>query len=190
MELISKERITKETKITIKITDDQAIAINTGNGFFDHMLTLFAFHAGMGLAIDAAGDVATGMHHTVEDIGITLGQVLAELWGDKKGFARYGSKALPMDEALILIACDLSGRSYFECDAAYTLPIIADFPVELVEEFFRALVNNAKITLHIRQMAGRNTHHIIEAIFKCFGQVLAQCMELKGDRIPSSKGVL
>lgn len=190
MERSSKERITKETSIRVTVADDRQISIRTGNGFFDHMLTLFAFHAGIGLTVEADGDLETGMHHTVEDVGITLGLALAESWGDKRGLARYGSKALPMDEALILIACDLSGRPYLACDAVCPTPMLAGFPTELVEEFFRALVSNAGLTLHIRQLAGRNTHHIIEAIFKCFGQVLAQCMTVKGDRIPSTKGVL
>ncbi len=190
MKVIEKKRKTAETEVSVKISDSNEIIINTGIGFFDHMLKLLAFHGNLGLEILAQGDLDTGMHHTVEDIGIVLGQALAELWQGKKGFNRYGHILLPMDEALLAIACDISGRPFLSLQCNFLTPIIAGFPVELVEEFFRALTYNAKLTLHIYQLAGVNTHHIIEAIFKGCGRVLKQCFDGDEELIPSTKGVL
>ncbi len=186
---IEKRRKTAETDIYVGIGNSET-SIATGNGFFDHMLNLFAFHWGITLQIKACGDYQTGLHHTVEDIGIVLGRALNELWQNKQGLHRYGHIILPMDEALVLVACDLSARPYLGFEMSCQSQTVAGFSVELVEEFLRSLVNNAQITLHIKQLAGRNTHHIIEAVFKGLGRVMKQCSQKTGAAIPSSKGVL
>lgn len=190
------ERKTAETDIKLWLCLDECgknTSIDTGCGFFDHMLTLFAKHARIDLKLSCQGDVAVDYHHSVEDIGICLGLALKEALGDCKGIRRYGSMLLPMDESLVLCALDISGRSYL----AYGLEIpsekIGDFDSELVEEFFLALTRNAGITLHLKQLDGRNSHHIAEAAFKAFARALREAIsidESAKDEIPSTKGVL
>lgn len=188
-------RKTAETDIVLSLNlDGNGIAeIETGCGFLNHMLTLFAAHSNMDLKIRCVGDTDVDYHHSAEDIGICLGQALSKAIGDAKGIRRYGNMMLPMDEALILCALDISGR---DC-LAYGLEIptekVGDFDTELVEEFFAALVRHAKICLHLRQLDGRNSHHIIEGSFKAFAHALQDAVSIdpkKVDRIPSTKGML
>ena len=188
-------RNTAETKITLSLSLDGAgkSDINTGCGFLDHMLTLFASHGRFDLSVECKGDVEVDYHHSVEDIGICLGKAFAEAVGNCKGIKRYGNMMLPMDESLVLCALDVSGRAYL----AYGLDIkaekIGDFDTELIEEFFLAFVRNANITLHVKQLDGRNAHHIAEAAFKAFARALRQAIEIDEkaqNEIPSTKGVL
>ncbi len=190
------ERKTNETDISLELCLDGAgikPEINTGCGFFDHMLELFAVHGGFALKVSCVGDTKVDYHHSVEDIGICLGQAFKSAVGDCRGIARYGNMLLPMDESLVLCALDVSGRSYL----AYSLDIpcekIGDFDSELVEEFFLAFVRHAGITLHIKKLDGRNSHHIAEAAFKAFARALSAAVATlpeNADRVPSSKGVL
>ena len=188
-------RNTAETKIVLSFELDGTgkSDIKTGCGFLDHMLTLFASHGRFDLSVACKGDVEVDYHHSVEDIGICLGKAFAKAIGDCKGIKRYGNMMLPMDESLVLCALDVSGRSYL----AYGLDIkaekIGDFDTELIEEFFLAFVRNANITLHIKQLDGRNAHHIAEAAFKAFARALRQAVEIDEktqNEIPSTKGVL
>ncbi len=160
--------------------------------FLRHMLDLFAAHGNFDLKIEAQGDVDIDDHHTVEDLGIALGQAFRQAVGDKAGIRRYGSRFTPMDESLAHVALDLSGRSYLVFQAAFPRADVGTFQTELVEEFFRAFAGNAGVTLHIRVLYGTNTHHMIEAIFKAFGGALADAVarDLKRSGIPSTKGVL
>lgn len=188
-------RKTKETDIYLNINLDGAgnVKIDTGCPFLDHMLTLFAHHSGFDLEIKCRGDVEVDYHHTAEDIGIALGSALKGALGDMRGVTRYGYFILPMDEALILTSLDLSGRSYLAFELTGLNEKVGDFDTELIEEFFMALVRNAAITLHIRQLAGYNTHHIIEGTFKSFARSLRTAVSLDEKRpfeIPSTKGVL
>ena len=189
------KRKTAETDIELSIAlDGEGISnIDTGCGFLDHMLTLFASHGGFDLDVKCKGDVEVDYHHTVEDIGIVLGKAFSKALGDKKGIYRYGDITLPMDEALILCAVDVSGRG----ESYYSLQIpsykVGDFDTELVEEFFRAFARDAGVTLHVRQLAGANSHHIIEGAFKALGRALSRAVaidERSKDEIPSTKGVL
>ena len=189
------ERKTAETDITLSLNLDGKgdSNINTGCGFLDHMLTLFAKHGRFDLDIFCKGDVEVDYHHTAEDIGISLGLAFADALGDKRGICRYGNMILPMDEALILSAVDFSGRGYLGYDMQIPTAKVGDFDTELVEEFWLGFIRNADCTLHIKQMAGTNSHHIIECAFKAFGRALARAVaidpRLEG-QIPSSKGVL
>jgi len=188
------ERNTKETQITLTLGLDGEGRLRgeTGIGFLDHMLTLLARHGGLDLAIQARGDLQVDMHHLVEDIGIVLGQALKEALGDKRGIVRYGSACIPMDEALVLAAVDLGGRPYLSQRLEIRRRQIGDFPTELVEEFMRALATAAGMNLHLVQLAGRNTHHIVEAAFKALARALRQAVALdpRVKEVPSSKGVL
>ena len=189
------ERMTAETKIqlSLNLNGSGKSEVSSGCGFLDHMLTLFAHHGGFDLSLSCQGDTYVDDHHSVEDIGICLGNAFAQALGDKKGICRYGSTTLPMDEALILTAVDLSGRGYL----AYGLDIpsekVGSFDTELVEEFFMAFARTAGCTLHIRQLAGSNSHHIIEGTFKSTARSLRQAVSLDSrfaGQIPSTKGVL
>ena len=188
-------RKTAETDIFLSLSLDEAFAsyIHTGCGFFDHMLTLFAKHGGFGLKVKCIGDTAVDYHHSIEDIGICLGKAFAEALGDMAGIYRYADIILPMDEALVLAAVDVSGRSYLAMDLDIPCAKVHDFDTELVQEFFEAFVRHAGITLHIKQLSGTNSHHIIEATFKAFARVLRSAVainpEAKGE-IPSTKGSL
>ena len=189
------KRETAETKIilTLDIDGSGRSDVDTGVGFLDHMLTLFARHSRMDLAVSANGDTYVDDHHTVEDVGIALGQALAEALGDKRGIVRYGSCILPMDEALIMSAVDISGRSYLGYEMDIPSQKVGSFDTELAEEFWLGLVRNAGITLHIRQMAGSNSHHIIEGAFKSVARSLRQALAIDREyssEIPSTKGLL
>ncbi|MBC2237023.1 imidazoleglycerol-phosphate dehydratase HisB [Listeria innocua] len=194
MRSASKTRITGETSIELSLNlDSQADStISTGVGFLDHMLTLFAKHSRITLNVKADGDTYVDAHHTVEDVGITLGLCLKEALSDKASINRYGSSYVPMDESLGFCALDLSGRSYLVFDAELTNPKLGDFDTELVEEFFQAVAFNTEMNLHLRVFYGKNTHHKIEALFKAFGRALREAItinpEIKG--VNSTKGVL
>ncbi|MBQ2382476.1 MAG: imidazoleglycerol-phosphate dehydratase HisB, partial [Oscillospiraceae bacterium] len=188
-------RRTAETDITLKLNLDGTgeSDIDTGVGFLDHMLTLFAAHGKFDLAVKCEGDTEVDDHHTVEDVGICLGQAFAIALGDKRGICRYGQTILPMDEALILTAADLSGRAYLGYALEIPTEKVGTFDTELVKEFFLAFVRCAAVTLHIRQMAGENSHHIIEGTFKSVARTLRAAVavdEKCRDAIPSTKGVL
>lgn len=189
------KRTTAETDIALSLDLDGAGKgeINTGVGFLDHMLTLFARHGRFDLAVRCVGDTNVDFHHSTEDIGIVLGKAFSEALGDKKGIVRYGSMLLPMDEALILSAVDISGRGGYYCDLPIPTEKVGDFDTELVREFFVAFAQNAGLTLHIRLLAGENSHHIIEGAFKSVARSLAKAVaidEKHADEIPSTKGVL
>ena len=188
-------RKTAETDIMLRLSLDGRgeSGIDTGVGFLDHMLTLFARHGRFDLYVKCVGDTYVDDHHTAEDIGIALGQAFAQALGDKRGIVRYGSQILPMDESLILSAVDISGRDYLGYDLGIPTEKVGTFDTELVEEFWLGFVRNAKLTLHIRKMAGTNSHHIIEGAFKSVGRSLRQAVAVDAafaDEIPSTKGVL
>lgn len=187
-------RKTNETDIVLSINIDGSGKgeINTGVGFLDHMLTLFTKHGLFDLCVNASGDLNVDAHHTVEDIGIVLGQALKEALGEKKSIKRYGASYVPMDEALAMVALDLSGRSFLVFEARFTNDRVGDMETELVEEFFRAVAFNAGMNLHIKVFHGSNNHHIIEAIFKAFGRALDEAVRFD-DRIQgvmSTKGTI
>ncbi len=188
-------RTTKETDIAIKLNLDGTgkSEIETGVGFFDHMLTLFAAHGMFDLAVKCKGDLEVDAHHTVEDVGICLGMAFAKAMGDKVGIKRYSDKTIPMDEALVLAAVDISGRPHLSLDLEVPAKKVGNFDTELVSEFFISFVRNAKLTLHIKKLAGRNTHHIIEGSFKAFGRIMDEATSIDPKRegvLPSTKGVL
>jgi imidazoleglycerol-phosphate dehydratase len=186
-------RTTSETDITLTLVLDGAgrADVHTGIGFFDHMLELFAHHGGFDLVVKAEGDLDVDGHHTVEDVGLALGQALKEALGDKRGIRRYGSCLLPMDEALAMVALDLSGRPYLAHDLRLSGVRIGAFEGELASHFFRSLAMQSGTTLHISVLAGSDAHHIVEAVFKGVARALRQACELGPDReVPSTKGML
>ena len=187
-------RTTTETDISLTLDLDGkgAADVVTGIGFLDHMLTLLAHHGGFDLTVRADGDLDVDGHHTVEDIGLALGQALREALGEKRGIRRYGSFLLPMDEALAMVALDLSGRPYFAHDLQLSGVRIGEFDAGLTPHFFRSLGTQCGMTLHIRLLAGSDAHHIVEAVFKAFARALAQACERHGrdDAVPSTKGTL
>ena len=188
-------RNTAETqiKLLLILEGKGAASIDTGCGFLDHMLTLFAKHGRFDLTLTCKGDTYVDDHHTVEDVGIALGQAFKEALGEKRGICRYGDTILPMDEALILTAVDLSGRGYLGYALQIPTEKVGSFDTELVEEFWLGFIRNAQCTLHIRQLAGANSHHIIEGAFKAVGRALRQAVAVEpefADEIPSTKGVL
>ena len=188
-------RKTAETDIALKLELDGkgAAEIDTGVGFLDHMLTLFARHGRFDLTVKCAGDTEVDDHHTVEDIGIALGEAFAQALGDKKGISRYGSAIIPMDESLILTAIDFSGRCYLGFDLDIPTAKVGTFDTELVEEFWMAFARSAACNLHIRKLAGTNSHHIIEGAFKSAARSARQAVAIEeafADEIPSTKGVL
>lgn len=187
-------RNTKETQIELSLNLDGTGTgtHQTGVGFFDHMLDLFTRHGLFDLNVKATGDLHVDAHHTVEDVGIALGQAIERAVGDKRGIFRYGDASVPMDETLANVALDLSGRPYLAFNVTFTGPLIGAFPVELVEEFFRALSSNAKMNLHVNVPYGTNNHHIAEAIFKATARALRKATEKdpRNDQIPSTKGSL
>lgn len=184
-------RATKETNISVTLSlDGGEVSVSTGIGFFDHMLTAWAFYAGFGLKLKAEGDLHVDGHHTVEDTGIVLGQALGQALGDKRGIRRFGNCILPMDEALCLTALDFSGRSFLVFDAPMPQPMIGDYDSCLTEEFMRALAMNAGLTLHQRALYGKNAHHITEALFKSLGLAMKDAVKVEGDAVTSTKGVL
>lgn len=187
-------RKTSETDIEIHliIEGDGNADIDTGIGFLDHMLTLFTRHGGFNLAVKARGDLDVDSHHTIEDIGIVLGQCIKEASGERKGIKRYGTTFLPMDEALAMVSVDVSGRPYLVFEAELTAQRLGDFDTEMTEEFFRAFAFNAGITLHGKVLYGKNTHHMIEALFKAAARALKEALtedeSIKG--VMSTKGIL
>ena len=195
MRIAQINRQTAETKIDLSLNLDGigTANVDTGCGFLDHMLTLFAKHSRFDLRVKCDGDTQVDYHHTVEDIAIVLGQALTEALGDKKGIERYGYMILPMDECLILSSVDLSGRAYLNCDLKIPSYKVGDFDTELVEEFFTAFVRTSACNLHIKQLEGKNSHHIIEGTFKSVARSLAVAVKVNEaykDEIPSTKGVL
>ena len=194
MRTYTVERTTKETKITLTLNlDGKGEAdIQTGIGFFDHMLHGFARHGLFDLTLRAQGDLQVDSHHTVEDVGIVLGSAIRKALGNKEGIRRYGSFLLPMDEALILCAIDLSGRPYFVYDAATTVDRLGEMDVELAREFFYAVSYSAGMNLHIRMLSGENNHHILEAMFKAFGKALdlATQIDERIEGVLSTKGTI
>ncbi len=188
-------RMTAETEIVLSLDLDGTgkCDVASGVGYLDHMLTLFARHARIDLAVRCTGDTVVDDHHSVEDVGIALGEALKEALSEKRGISRYGSQLLPMDEALVLCAIDLSGRGCLRYTAKIPSQKIGTFDTELAQEFFLALSRTAGITLHIRQLDGENSHHIVEAMFKAVGRALKQAVAVDpayADEIPSTKGVL
>ncbi|NLG52509.1 MAG: imidazoleglycerol-phosphate dehydratase HisB [Clostridiales bacterium] len=184
-------RKTNETDITVKLDlGGGDIRIDTGIGFFDHMLSSFASHAGFGLDVKASGDLKVDCHHTVEDTGIVLGKAFKQAIGDKAGINRFASAYIPMDEALAFCAADVSGRPYLVFDADMNEQKIGDYDSCLTVEFMRAFAMNAEITLHLRCEYGKNAHHITEALFKAFARSLKSAVRIRGGKIPSTKGVL
>ena len=187
-------RATNETRVDVEINLDGAgiSEISSGVGFFDHMLNLFAAHGQFDLKISCVGDLEVDAHHSIEDIGIALGLALKEALGEKRGIARYGTFFLPMDETLALVSLDISGRPFLVCEVGDLAPMIGTFDTELVEEFLRAFAFNAGITLHVKIIHGKNSHHKVEAIFKALGHALksAVTVDKKNKGVPSTKGVL
>ena len=186
-------RKTGETEVELTLDlDGGDVDASTGVGFLDHMLDLLGRHGRLGLRLKASGDLETGAHHTVEDVGIALGQALDSALGDRAGIRRYGYMAVPMDEALAMCAIDISGRPLCLFEADLPDVSIAGFDVELTEEFFRAVASNAKLTLHLGTRYGSNAHHMIEACFKAFARALRQAVEIDPDEkgVPSTKGTL
>ncbi|MFO1019917.1 MAG: imidazoleglycerol-phosphate dehydratase HisB [Planctomycetales bacterium] len=190
----SISRQTAETRITLSVNLDGTgkNQIATGVGFFDHMLTLFARHGLIDLEVQADGDLQVDQHHTVEDVGICLGQALAKAWGDKQGITRYGSITLPMEETLVTVATDLSGRAWYVSNLKFPTEKIGEFDSQLVDDFWQSVSANALINLHIVQHYGRNSHHIAEATFKAAARALriALTVDPRQTGVPSSKGVL
>lgn len=189
------KRMTAETDIELFLDLDNkgTSVINTGCGFFDHMLTLFAKHSGFSLKAICNGDTDVDYHHSVEDLGICLGMAFNEALGDKKGIMRYADTTLPMDETLVLTAVDISGRAHLSFAAPMPTAKVGDFDTELVKEFFEAFVRTAGVTLHVRLLVGENTHHVIEGIFKSFARTMRKACAIdqeNADEIPSTKGLL
>lgn len=194
MRTAAVERRTAETKIclSVQLDEPKTPLVQTGLGFFDHMLVLLGRHGFFGLQLEVQGDLEVDGHHTVEDTGICLGQALQQALGDKAGIARYGTAFVPMDEALAMVSLDISGRPYLVFEAQLPFGKAGDFDLELVEEFLRALSVHAGLTLHVRLLSGKNAHHMVEAIFKALGRALAEAMA-KDSRVRgvlSTKGTL
>lgn len=188
MRIASNQRETKETNIALecRLDDPSQVEVETGVGFFDHMLEAFARHGRIGLSVKVAGDLHIDSHHTVEDTGIVLGKAVREALGDKVGIVRYGTSYVPMDEALGFVSLDISGRPYLHFEGDFSTQSLGNFDTELVKEFFRAFAFNAGITLHARILYGENTHHKIEALFKALGRALAEAVRID----PNIKGVI
>jgi imidazoleglycerol-phosphate dehydratase len=192
----TRRRETKETTVSVVLDLDGtgATSVTTGIPFFDHMVEQLGRHGGFDLEVKAAGDLSVDTHHTVEDVGIVLGEALAEALGDKRGIARYASRLIPLDEAAVEVALDLSGRPFL----LYDVPFAPDTPglgepafdPQLVEEFIRALATASGMTIHVRIRSGRNTHHIVEATFKCLARCLRDAVRVDGETLPSTKGTL
>lgn len=188
------KRKTKETEVVLKLDLDGSgrHSIDTGIPFFDHMLSLLAYHSNMDLTLKAKGDIGVDAHHTVEDVGICLGEGIRKALGEVKGIQRYGMAIIPMDETLVSVAMDFSMRPCLVFHMKLRRSRIGTFDLELVEEFFRALCNHSKITLHVNLLYGKNSHHMVEAIFKGIGRALREAVSIdeRSSRIPSTKGVL
>lgn len=186
-----RARQTHETTISLRVDlDATGYTVGTGVGFFDHMLEHLARHGQFSLHLDASGDYHIDDHHTVEDVGIVLGEAIDEALGDKKGIERFGFASVPMDDALAQVSVDLSGRAALRFDVKFNDAKIGTFDTALVEEFLTAMTQNGKFNCHVSVPAGRNDHHIAEAIFKALGRALRQAFEITGDQVPSTKGAL
>lgn len=184
-------RTTKETDIRLTLSlEGGPVEIATGIGFFDHMLTAFAFYGGLGLEVEAKGDLEVDGHHTVEDVGIVLGQAMRQALGDRKGIRRFASAYIPMDEALCLTALDFSNRPFLVFDAEMPQPMIGAYDSCLTEEFMRAFAVNSGLTLHMKCLYGKNAHHITEALFKSLGAAVKEAVQITGTGVTSTKGVL
>ncbi|MBZ4672437.1 imidazoleglycerol-phosphate dehydratase HisB [Deferrivibrio essentukiensis] len=186
------KRVTSETEISVDINLDGngSYEIETGIGFFNHMLELFSKHSGIDIKLKMKGDIHIDFHHTVEDVGIVLGQAILQGLGDKKGINRYGFFMLPMDETLIECAVDLSGRSFLNYDVKFFADKVGGFDIELVEEFLKAFSDNLKANVHVIKRYGKNSHHIAEGIFKCLAKSIKTAIRVVDDSIPSTKGVI
>ncbi len=188
-----KKRSTKETQVAVQLTVDGSgkADVDTGIGFLDHMLELLAHHGSLDLSVQAKGDLRVDFHHTVEDVGLVLGDCLEEALGDKTGVNRFGSAFVPLDEALARVVVDLSGRPYLSWRVRFTSDRVGDFPTELFQDFFRALSERARLTLHVESLHGDNNHHIIETVFKGFARSLREAVRRTGgSSVPSTKGTL
>ncbi len=191
--VVERLRETRETRVRVKLSlnfEEFPIKINTGIGFFNHMLELFAYHSGTSLEVEAKGDLEVDFHHTVEDVGIVLGEAINEALGKRVGIARYGEATIPMEESLSQAVIDLATRPYLYFEAKFPTQKVGDFDLELVEEFFRALVFNARFTLHLRNLYGKNSHHIAESLFKAFAYAFKRALAPVEERIVSTKGTL
>ncbi len=189
----SRERQTRETRVRIALDLDPEAPraeISTGLGFFDHMLETLARHAGIALVVEAEGDLEVDPHHTMEDVGLTLGDCLAAALSDLAGVRRFGSAHVPLDEALSRVVVDLSGRPFLAWRVAFPAERVGVVPTELFEDFFRALTDRARITVHVDGLVGRNSHHLAETVFKAFARALAEAKEIVGGAVPSTKGTL
>lgn len=191
MRIASITRKTKETEIEMEINlDGRGIyQIETPAGFLNHMLELFSFHGGFDLKVKATGDIQVDYHHLIEDIGIVMGNCINEALSDRKGIKRYGFASIPMDEALAQVSVDLGGRAFLVYNVAFK-GFIKDMDIGIFEEFFRAVANSAKMTLHINVIYGKDLHHVIEAIFKAFAKALKESVCLTGQTLPSTKGII
>ena len=187
----SIQRKTKETDIQLSLSlEGGEVSVSTGIGFFDHMLTAFAFYGGLGLKLEVQGDLEVDGHHTVEDVGIVLGQAMREALGDRKGIRRFASAYIPMDEALCFTALDFSNRPFLVFDAEMPQPMIGGYDSCLTEEFMRAFAVNSGLTLHMKCLYGKNAHHITEALFKSLGVAVKEAVAVTGTGVTSTKGVL
>ena len=189
----SRSRVTKETRTRAAVDLDPEAPrarISTGLGFLDHMLEAFTLHSGIALVVEAKGDLEVDPHHTVEDVGLALGDCLAEALGDLRGVRRFGVGHVPLDEALSRVVVDLCGRPFLAWRAAFPVERIGEVPTELFEDFFRALTDRGRLTVHVDVLSGRNSHHIAETVFKAFGRAFAEAKELVGGGVPSTKGTL
>jgi len=188
----SIRRETKETTIDLELAVDGSgnTQVSTGIPFFDHMLEQLGKHAGFDLRLDAKGDVEVDLHHTVEDVGIVLGQALTKALGEKRGVRRFANSLVPLDEALVQVALDLSGRPFLVYDVEPVAEWIGTFDPQLAEEFWKGFVDGARVTLHIRSVSGKNGHHVIEASFKGVARALRDAVKVEGDDVPSTKGTL
>ena len=185
------QRKTKETDIQLSLSlEGGEVSVSTGIGFFDHMLTAFAFYGGLGLKLEVYGDLEVDGHHTVEDVGIVLGQAMREALGDRKGIRRFASAYIPMDEALCFTALDFSNRPFLVFDADMPQPMIGAYDACLTEEFMRAFAVNSGLTLHMKCLYGKNAHHITEALFKSLGVAVKEAVAITGTGVTSTKGVL
>ncbi len=186
-------RETRETRVRIALDLDPAVPaaeVSTGIGFFDHMLEALARHSGIALTVEAAGDLHVDAHHTMEDVGLTLGDCLAEALGDLKGVRRFGTAHVPLDEALSRVVVDLCGRPFLAWRVAFFAERVGETPTELFEDFFRALTDRGRFTVHVDGLTGRNSHHIAETVFKAFARAFADAKEVVGGAVPSTKGSL
>ena len=186
-------RETRETRVRIELDLDPAVPlveISTGIGFFDHMLEALARHSGIALTVEAEGDLHVDAHHTMEDVGLTLGDCLAEALGDLKGVRRFGTAHVPLDEALSRVVVDLCGRPFLAWRVVFPAERVGETPTELFEDFFRALTDRGRLTVHVDGLIGRNSHHLAETVFKAFARAFAEAKEVVGGAVPSTKGTL